>query len=540
MRCCGAAAHFRTNIDMSNETPSPGNRLWIPVLTLMLGAAAIWAVQIAPELERNLKGWFTGGIVVLTGATLLFWFLFLSRLSILLRLIVAALLAIGAMALKQNLMVQGTEDGTGRPHFVWKSNAGKGPEFRPTPKLGTAPADALQTAALTTGAESLQFLGSARTGAESNARWSRDWKAAAPRELWRQSVGAGWSAFAVFEGHAITQEQRGEHELVTCYDLLTGAWIWGHTNQARFSQWQGGDGPRATPTVAGGRVYTYGATGLLNAIDARTGRNLWSRDVLRENDLPNLIWGASASPLVFDSTVVVTGGLTNRATVLAFRADTGQPLWKSGEDKASYASPILATLGGRRYVLSVNAASITAHDVTTGAVAWNHPWAKDNWPKASQPIVLEGDRVFVSAGYGVGCMLLQLQFAADGKITATELWRNKMMKTQFNSAAVRNGFVYGLDDGLLACVEIATGQRKWKDGRSGSGQSLLIEDTLVVQTEPGDVFLAAATPDGFSELGRLPALKSKTWNFPTVAGRYLLARNDQEAVCYELPQTAAK
>ncbi len=302
-----------------------------------------------------------------------------------------------------------------------------------------------------------------------------------------------------------------------------------------FSQWQGGDGPRATPTVQDGRVFACGATGILDCLEAASGQLIWSRDVLKENNLANLTWGVSASPLVFDDKVVVTGGLTDGPTVLAYRRSDGEPLWHAGTDKASYASPILATLAGRRVVLSFNAGSLTAHDPATGDVLLNYPWSDGKMPKAAQPVVIEGHRVFISAGYGAGCELVDIQAGADGKLVASQVWKSNRMKTQFNSVALREGFLYGLDDGLLACVEVATGARQWKDGRYGSGQTLLVDDLVIIQSEPGPVFLAEARPDGFRELGRLPALSAKTWNYPTLAGRYLLVRNSEEAVCYELP-----
>jgi len=243
----------------------------------------------------------------------------------------------------------------------------------------------------------------------------------------------------------------------------------------------------------------------------------------------------SVSPLVFEDTVVVTGGLCNGPTVLAYCGSDGEPLWRAGSDKASYASPILTTLAGRHAVLSRNAASLTAHDPATGELLLNFPWTNDKWPKAAQPVVFEGNRVFLSAGYGAGCLLLEVKADADGKLVATQLWRNLLMKTQFNSAAVRDGFLYGLDDGLLACIEITTGERKWKDGRYGSGQTLLVDDLLIIQSEPGALVLAEAKPGAFEELGRIPALSAKTWNHPTLAGRYLLVRNSEEMAGYELP-----
>jgi outer membrane protein assembly factor BamB len=142
--------------------------------------------------------------------------------------------------------------------------------------------------------------------------------------------------------------------------------------------------------------------------------------------------------LVFDDTVVVSGGLSNGPTVPAYRRSDGQPLWRAGTDKASYASPILTTLASRQVVLSCNAASLTAHDPASGKILLDYPWTTDKWPKASQPVVLAGDRVFLSAGYGSGCMLLEVKAGADGKLVATQLWKNLSMKTQFNSIRVAN------------------------------------------------------------------------------------------------------
>jgi outer membrane protein assembly factor BamB len=186
-------------------------------------------------------------------------------------------------------------------------------------------------------------------------------------------------------------------------------------------------------------------------------------------------------------------------------------------------------------VLSCNAASLTAHDPATGEILLNFPWSDDKWPKASQPLVLDGSRVFISAGYGSGCALLEIKAGTEGKFAATVLWKNMRMKTQFNSVAARAGFIYGIDDGMMACVDIATGERKWKEGRLGSGQTLLVDDLIIAQSEPGAVVLVAAKPEGYEELGRIHALNTKTWNHPTLAGNYLLVRNNEEMACYELP-----
>lgn len=512
----------------SSQPARRGHRLGIPITVVLLVAGGIVVTRLQPELERNLKNWITAGILQLGLLLTLIWFLFLSRLRWRTRLITLGVLTLAALGGKQLVRVDGTSDGTGLPRLVWK--------WTPMRQLalpsGTSSSNSVTS--MTDISDVPQFFGSHRTGVVTNARLQPEWNTTPPKERWRQPIGAGWSAFAVAGGRAFTQEQRGEMELVTCYDVVTGHLLWNHANKTRFYQWQGGEGPRATPTVHDGRVFAIGGTGLLNCLSADDGKSFWSKDVLAGKE--NLTWGVSASPLVFEETVVVVGAAHGGPTLLAFKTADGSPRWEAGTDRASYASPMLVTILGRPLVLSDNGTTLTGHDTKTGEIVFSHAWGSTKFPKAAQPVVIGEDLVFVSAGYGMGCMLLRFESAGDGKLKAIEQWKSLKLKTQFNSVAERNGFLYGLDDGRLACVEIASGQRRWKDGRFGSGQSLLVDDLIIVQGEEGDVVLASANPDEYRELGRIQnALSSKTWNHPVLAGRYLLVRNDREAVCYDLP-----
>lgn len=519
---------------------------WIPVGTGLLYAVGLAYAWLSPELERNLANFLVLILTGLVGAINLLWFLCSRRFPGRVRLGVAVLVAGAVFVLPRLVKVDGTRDGTGLPRLVWRWQA---PAAAPAPPpqaagVSTNLIDPIASSTTTTpaGVEALpdgladtpQFLGPRRTGVLDYHGFATDWSVDAPRQLWRQPVGAGWSAFAVVGERAYTQEQRGEEEWVTCYALRTGKLLWAHVDAERFFQWQGGEGPRATPTVHEGRVFTYGGTGVLNCLEAASGRVVWKRSVLKERELANIEWGVSASPLVAGSRVIVTGGNTEGPVLFAYARDTGEPLWAAGNDRANYSSPIIATLLGREVVLSSNAGGLSVHKLEDGAVLLDYRWGNPKWPKASQPVVLPGDRVFLSAGYGMGCVLLQLRAAVEDKFEAELVWKGMAMKTQFNSAAYQDGFLYGLDDGRLACVDAATGERLWKDGRFGSGQTLLAGALILVQSEPGAVYLARAERDGYRELSRLPALSSKTWNYPTLAGRHLLVRNDREAVCYEL------
>ncbi len=506
-----------------------------PLLTLLIATCSVLYLRALPEFERNLKSWLSAAIPLLALILILIWFAFTKRFSRRSRLIGLGVFVVTVIGLTQSLRLDGTADGRGLPRFVWKWTPAAGIQ---APALSTkialtAPTTPNPRLAQTTDVP--QFFGPHRDGIIHGAKLSQDWQKSPPKQLWRQPIGQGWSAFAVVSGRAYTQEQRGEEELVTCYDLFTGELIWAHADKAHFTQWQGGDGPRATPTIKDGYLYTYGATGLLNCLEATTGKLIWQRSVLTENQLPNLEWGMSASPLIADNQVIVTGGNSKGAVVFAFQRDSGLPTWKAGNDVANYSSPMLITLAGKRLILGNHAARLTGYDPNTGEVLLDFAWGIDKWPKASQPVQVTPDQLFVSAGYGMGCQLLQIRADPTGKLQATQLWSSMKMKTQFNSPAIHGNHLYGLDDGRLACLNLATGERCWKEGRFGSGQSIIVDDLILVQNENGTVHLAAANPETFQELGQVAALSSKTWNHPVLAGRFLLVRNDREAVCYELP-----
>ena len=520
------------------SAPPRGHRYGFLVVVGLLAAAAIVAVRLQPEMDGNFRGLISALAVMVTVLLTLIWFFFLSRYAAWLRLSGLVFVVGLVLGIKATTRVDGAVDGSGRPNLVWK--------WTPKREITNQPLQKVAPVSLPLHADIPdvpQFFGPERDGVVHGAHLDHDWAAHPPKLLWRQPVGLGWSAFSVVGGRAFTLEQRGDDEQVTCYDVVSGALVWSHMHpKVRFVEWQGGDGPRSTPTVSNGRVYAMSATGILDCLNASDGSQVWSHNVLKDNDLDNLTWAKSNSPLVFDDKVVVTGGqkLDDKGKeiptpcVFAYNRDTGAPMWKAGSDRSSYSSPVLVTLAGKRVILSSNSINLSAHDPATGAALLTHPWGVPMWPRAAQPLILAGDRVFLSAGYGNGCLMLQIKASSDGKLTATELWSSRKMKTQFNSVHLHDGHIYGLDDGSLACLNIETGERLWKDGRFGAGQSLLVDDAVLIQAEKGDVVLADAKPDSYHELGRITALSSKTWNHPVLAGHYLLVRNDQEMACYDL------
>jgi len=352
--------------------------------------------------------------------------------------------------------------------------------------------------------------------------------------MWKKPIGGGRASFAVADGRAFTIEQRQRNEVVAAYDVMTGRELWTNAWPERFSQWMGGgEGPRATPAWADGHVFALGGRGELRCLEAATGRVVWRTNILRDTGAKNLRWGMAASPLVVGDAVIVLPGGPAGKSVAAYDRRTGKRLWTALDDKQAYVSPMQVTIGGIPQVLVVSASRLVGLSLDRRTVLWEFPWKTDHDASAAQPIVIGDQRVFYSSGYGTGAVVVELTRAGDG-FEVREVWRNIRMKNRQSSSVLHNGFVYGLDEGILACLDASTGALKWKGGRYGHGQVLLAGDHLVVTTEDGELLLVAATPEKLEEVARVPAIDGETWNVPALADGILLVRNTKEMAAFDL------
>jgi outer membrane protein assembly factor BamB len=352
--------------------------------------------------------------------------------------------------------------------------------------------------------------------------------------IWKQPVGLGYSSFTIADGRAYTIEQRRGQEVVAAYDVATGRELWTQRWNAAYSPGDDtGDGPRSTPTWDQGRLYALGATGELRCLDANSGSVIWGKNILSDNQAPNLQWGVAGSPLIVDDKVIVLPGGANNKSVVAYNKMTGAPVWKSLSDQQAYVSPMLVELGGRRQILIVSASRVLAVVPETGALLWSYPWDTSMGINVSQPIIVDKNRFFISSGYGKGAALVEVKGSGQN-FTATTIWENVNMKNKFNSSVLYNGYVYGLDEGILTCLDVNTGDRKWKGGRYGYGQVLLASGNLIVTSDSGDLALVKASPDAYTELARFTALQGKTWNYPAIADGRLLVRNGNEMAAYDI------
>jgi outer membrane protein assembly factor BamB len=394
------------------------------------------------------------------------------------------------------------------------------------------------------------FRGPNRDSTIKSVRIVTDWATSPPAELWRRPIGPGWSSFAVAGDYIYTQEQRGEDEVVSCYRLSTGAPVWRHRDAARFSETIGGAGPRATPTIHQGRIYSHGATGIVNALDARTGARLWTRNSVKDTGAVDPGWGFTSSPLVVEDTVIVAAS----GVLVAYDIASGEPRWKGPEGGAGYSSPHLVVLDQVAQLLLLRGSRTTSVNPADGTLLWEHRWQ----PSASivQPAVI-GDRdLLINSSDAMGGQgLRRLAIArgssgpstgaepsgvtSRGEWTVEERWTSRGLKPYYNDFVVHDGHAYGFDGSILACIDLETGERKWKGGRYGFGQMLLLadQDVLIVLSEDGDVALVGAAPDKFTEIARFTVIEGKTWNHPVLVGDVLLVRNGQEMAAFRLTRT---
>ena len=377
-------------------------------------------------------------------------------------------------------------------------------------------------------------------GKEANSRYrgtqlSSDWSTNPPKQLWKSVVGPGWSSFVVAGDWLFTQEQRGVNECVVCYNAKDGKEVWAQQIESRFEDPLGGPGPRATPTLAGGKLFTMGGQGWLQCLNPVDGSVVWKTDVREVAFADAPMWGFSSSPLVVGNLVVVhTGGAGDKG-VCAFNIESGDLVWSAPCGKDSYSSPQLCNIAGEDSIAMLSNLGLTLLDPVSGAVRFDYEWSLTGY-RSLQPQLVDSNSVLIPSGMGYGTRLVKIE-KLDGKYAAEEVWTSRQLKPDFNDFVIYQGHAYGFDALIFTCIDLATGKQKWKGGRYGKGQVLLVEDSghLLVASEQGELVLLAADPKEHKELAKIEALEGRTWNHPVLVGNKLYMRNSQEAACYELP-----
>lgn len=548
-----------------------GKRPRFPVkmtlLTILILAVAVLAQVFVSEIEDAMDlgldvimvvTVFTAGALIVLW---LAWMLFFSRWRWWKRLVGAALSVLTIFVLlKVFRPVHGGDVNLLRFEPIWAERR----EILAT----DAPLKARVDLSVESNTDFPRFLGPGQNGLVTNgqqidaAAFARE-----TRVVWKQPIGAGWSGFSARNGFAVTMEQRGNQECVTCYEIRTGElkWIYSHAARHKDKMGLGRIGPRSTPTIHLGNVYAIGAVGNLVCLNGADGSLIWQTDLnailgIRLSEVEDsdgfqtqvegntrLTWGRSGAPLIVDDAVVVPGGGpegATRATLLAFDLKTGELRWKGGDAMIAYGSPVLATLAGQRQILLTCESQAQGFSPATGEILWSHARSgqSDGSANTSQISVISDSDVLTSKGYldgGGDRIHLERQ---DGKLIASSVWSSsKVLNTKLTSPVIHDGFAYSLSNAFMECARLSDGKQMWKRrGRFGHGQVLMVGDHILLHSESGELLLLEATPDEYRELGTLKTIDGVCWNTLCLTGNTLLVRSEIEAACIEIPMIPAR
>ncbi len=516
------------------RSASPTLRRWIwPGVTLLLAGVAQTALYLTYSEDRTMLIMTTLFVWPATIFSLLLWWVFGSGFTWRSRLIgLGSLLFVCGLGASVATIEGFNGDMVPRLVWRWAPKAEAAARNVPvTPQEG-----AVATPVLTAGpGDWVQFRGPDRAGVATGVTIPLSWsETTPPQKLWGKPIGVGWSSFAVIGDRIFTQTQVEQEEQVLCLELATGNVLWKHADQTRFSEAMGGDGPRATPTFLEGKLYTLGATGILNSFDAATGKVLWSTNILKDADATNIPWAMAGSPLIEDGLIIVNPGGKEGHSIAAYRATDGQLTWSVGDYEASYTAPRVETIHGVRQVLVFHAAGLSGLDPKTGKEFWMFPWVNQPKVNACQPILLPDQSLFLSCGYSVGSARIELT-PAEPSWQVKPIWKTNKFRLKFNDGILKDGYIYGLDENRLACLDIATGKIKWKGTPYGYGQILLTDNSILVSCENGELALVEPTPEKFVEITKFRVLPdATTWAHPVIAHGKLLVRNNQELACYQV------
>ncbi len=393
------------------------------------------------------------------------------------------------------------------------------------------------------------YRGTRRDGIVEGPVLRTDWQQNPLVELWRTPVGAGYASMSVVGDSLLTIEQREQNEAITCYDTRNGKLRWIHQYPARFFEAMGGLGPRTTPTVSQEVVVSMGAAGDITCLDFKTGKLIWARNLLRELKIPNVVWGMSSSPLIYGNTVCVNPGGPKGNGLMGLNLKDGSTLWKCAgveqfddaenkENFCGYSSPMIREIDGVQQIIIFDGHGLSGHDLTSGKQLWHHKYINGARVNCAQPIVLENQKdVFISSSYSMGSALLNIEQTEGSIWKVSEVWHDvKIMRTKFSSPVYYQGYVYGLDEGILMCIDPKTGKKQWKKGRYGHGQVLLTHDQLLIIAEDGDLAIVKADPAKFQELARQKVLPrtSRVWNPHTLVDGIVYVRDHLEMAAFNL------
>lgn len=388
-----------------------------------------------------------------------------------------------------------------------------------------------------------QWRGPNRDGLSPETTLLTDWPAGAPRLLWKQPIGRGFSSAVVANGRLYTtEEEPGEaphHEAIVCRDARDGRELWRFHYPNEYSE-RFGSGPRSTPAVDDGFVYAVGPTGIFHCLRADNGAKVWRHDLMEEFHGRPMQYGVSFSPLVEGEMVYATPGGPDGNCVVAFDKHTGRVVWKALDDPMGYSSPIMTTAAGLRQLLVFTNMALVSMSPADGRVYWRYPWVTENGFNIATPIAF-GDYVFISSAYRKGCALLEITAEADGSRQPHRVYEHNRMRNYFSSSVRWGEYLYGFDEMDLVCMNVRSGEIAWREKGARSfrkGSLLIAAGHLIVLGEGGVLALTEATPEGYREKASVRVSEQKCWTVPTLADQRLYIRDEAQLQCLDLRKNA--
>jgi outer membrane protein assembly factor BamB len=389
-----------------------------------------------------------------------------------------------------------------------------------------------------------QFLGPDRNGISRETGLLTAWPDDGPREVWRVPGGVGMSAMAIRGGRLYTMVQKSDRQWVVCLDAKTGKAEWEKDLAPAYKN-QMGDGPRATPAIAGDMLYVFTGEGVLAALNTADGKVVWQHNVVSEFDGKPTDYGMACSPLVLGDRVIITTGAPD-ATVVALERKSGAVAWTAGKDiPPGYSSPAVLKVAGEEQLVVFHGSGTFGLDPATGAERWSHSYETDFNCNIVTPLAIDG-KVFLSSGENHGSVLLALKARSDKKFDVEEVWTSQgpksVLRNEWQTSILLDGYLYGFDNvgsagpvTHLTCVNAATGARQWQQVRFGKGNLIAADGKLFLSTMQGELVVVTATPRGYEELGRKTVI-GKTRQAPALANGLLYLRDDREIVCLDVRQ----
>ena len=394
-----------------------------------------------------------------------------------------------------------------------------------------------------------QWRGTNRDGVSDEVGLVKEWGPNGPKILWKLPLGEGFSGISVSQGRVYTMFSKGSDEFVVCLDATDGQEIWRFRSDNNYHEGQGGNGPRATPTIDGDLLFTISAHGKLYALNAANGQKVWSHNLQQKFGSKMPRWGFSTSPLIEGELLLVEVGGKGEKSIVAFNKNSGEVIWSSHKDKLGYSSPIAITVKGVRQIICFTGTQLVSLSPIDGTIYWQYPWKTGYDVNAATPVFIPPDKVFISSGYDKGAAVLQMRVFIShdddraaveqirenqATVRIKEIWKNRKMKNQFSSSVLHENYLYGFDNSILKCIAADTGEEQWKTRGFGKGTVIFADNHLIILSDRGKLGLAEATPAGYIEKASAKVLSGLCWTAPTLADGRLYLRNEEEIVCLDM------